>query len=71
MNAWRRAMAAPSFTSWVSVGLMGLLFVGGAVGYPGFASPQVVLNLFIDNAFLLVMAVGMSFVILSLSLIHI
>jgi hypothetical protein len=34
-------------------------------GYDGFLSPQVMLNLLIDNAFLLVIAVGMSFVILS------
>ena len=44
---------------------MALLFAAGAARYTGFASPQVVLNLLIDNAFLLVIAVGMSFVILS------
>ena len=37
----------------------------GMAGYPAFASPQVFLNLLIDNAFLLIVAVGMSFVILS------
>jgi len=46
-----------------------LLFVGmaafGGIRYGGFLSPQVFLNLFIDNAFLLVVAVGMTFVILS------
>jgi simple sugar transport system permease protein len=46
-----------------------LLFVGmaifGGVRYEGFLSPQVFLNLLIDNAFLLVVAVGMTFVILS------
>ena len=42
-----------------------LLFVAGAASYTGFGSTQVVLNLLIDNAFLLVIAVGMSFVILS------
>lgn len=65
MNALRSAMAAPSFTTWVSVVLMVLLFVVGASSYTGFGSTQVVLNLLIDNAFLLVIAVGMSFVILS------
>jgi galactofuranose transport system permease protein len=65
MSAVRRAMAAPSFTSWVSVALMALLFIAGAASYTGFGSTQVVLNLLIDNAFLLVIAVGMSFVILS------
>jgi ribose/xylose/arabinose/galactoside ABC-type transport system permease subunit len=46
-----------------------LLFVGmavfGAIRYDGFLSPQVFLNLLIDNAFLCVVAVGMTFVILS------
>lgn len=66
MTARLRALAgAPAFTTWVSVALMALLFVAGAAGYTGFASAQVVLNLLIDNAFLLVIAVGMSFVILS------
>ncbi len=37
----------------------------GALAYPAFASLQVFLNLVIDNAFLLIVAVGMSFVILS------
>lgn len=59
------AMAAPSFTAWISVVLMLALYGFGAVGYTGFASSQVVYNLLIDNAFLLVIAVGMNFVILS------
>jgi ribose/xylose/arabinose/galactoside ABC-type transport system permease subunit len=46
-----------------------LLFIGlvvfGAVAYDGFLAPQVFLNLIIDNAFLLIVAVGMTFVILS------
>ena len=37
----------------------------GSVAYTGFFSAQVFLNLFIDNAFLIVVAVGMTFVILS------
>ncbi len=61
----KKLFSSPSFTAWVSVALMALLFVAGATGYTGFASPQVGLNLLIDNAFLLVIAVGMSFVILS------
>jgi ribose/xylose/arabinose/galactoside ABC-type transport system permease subunit len=39
--------------------------LGGRLAYPGFLSEQVMFNLLIDNAFLLVIAVGMSFVILS------
>ncbi|RZI71723.1 MAG: sugar ABC transporter permease YjfF [Variovorax sp.] len=42
--------------------LMGTL---GSVLYDGFFSTQVFLNLLIDNAFLIVVAVGMTFVILS------
>jgi len=61
----KKLLASPSFTAWVSVALMALLFIAGAAGYTGFASAQVGLNLLIDNAFLLVIAVGMSFVILS------
>ena len=41
------------------------LFAAGGIRYEGFASPQVVLNLFFDNAFLIVLAVGMTFVILT------
>ena len=45
------------------------LFVGmatlGSVRYTGFFSAQVFLNLLIDNAFLIIVAVGMTFVILS------
>ncbi|GAB2884245.1 galactofuranose ABC transporter, permease protein YjfF [Nocardioides pacificus] len=41
------------------------LFSSGAARYEGFSSPQVVINLFIDNAFLIVLAVGMTFVILT------
>jgi galactofuranose transport system permease protein len=40
-------------------------FGAGAVRYEGFASGQVIANLFIDNAFLIVLAVGMTFVILT------
>jgi ribose/xylose/arabinose/galactoside ABC-type transport system permease subunit len=45
------------------------LFVGmfgaGTIRYEGFSSPQVILNLLVDNAFLIVLAVGMTFVILT------
>src|SRR5699024_1469028 len=42
-----------------------LAFAFGSVRYKGFFSTQVFLNLFVDNAFLIVVAVGMTFVILS------
>ena len=41
------------------------LVVFGAVSYDAFLAPQVFLNLLIDNAFLLIVAVGMTFVILT------
>ncbi|GGP10275.1 sugar ABC transporter permease [Nonomuraea glycinis] len=41
------------------------MFVVGGIRYDGFATGQVVLNVFVDNAFLLVVAVGMTFVILT------
>lgn len=49
----------------VTAGLLVAMFVAGGLRYEGFASGQVVLNVFIDNAFLLVVAVGMTFVILT------
>lgn len=48
-----------------SLTLLVTMFVGGSVRYEGFASGQVVLNVLIDNAFLLVVALGMTFVILT------
>lgn len=42
-----------------------LTFGAGAIRYEDFATGQVVANLFIDNAFLIVVAVGMTFVILT------
>ncbi len=41
------------------------MFIGGGVRYRGFFAGQVVLNLLIDNAHLIVLAVGMTFVILT------
>jgi galactofuranose transport system permease protein len=45
--------------------LLVVMFAAGSVSYDGFFSGQVLLNLLIDNAFLLVVAVGMTFVILT------
>lgn len=42
-----------------------LLYAFGWVRYPAFSKPQVFLNLFIDNAYLIVLATGLSFVIIS------
>ncbi len=48
-----------------TVSLFILLASVGALRYDGFFSAQVFLNLLIDNAFLVIVAVGMTFVILS------
>jgi ribose/xylose/arabinose/galactoside ABC-type transport system permease subunit len=48
-----------------TIGLFLAMFAAGAVMYPGFLSGQVFLNLLIDNTFLIVLAVGMTFVILT------
>ncbi len=45
--------------------LFALLYGFGALSYDAFLSPQVFVNLLIDNGFLLVVAVGMTFVIIS------
>ena len=49
----------------VTCGLFVAMFVAGGIRYEGFATGQIVLNVFVDNAFLLVVAVGMTFVILA------
>jgi ribose/xylose/arabinose/galactoside ABC-type transport system permease subunit len=49
----------------VTAALFVAVFVVGGIRYDGFASGQVVLNIFVDNAFLLVVAVGLTFVILT------
>ncbi|WP_341892954.1 galactofuranose ABC transporter, permease protein YjfF [Variovorax sp. YR752] len=56
---------AQTLPSWVAVALFAAMFAGGSFAYTGFFSGQVFLNLLIDNAFLLVVAIGMTFVILS------
>jgi galactofuranose transport system permease protein len=48
-----------------SFALLVLMFVIGAIRYPTFGSGQVILNIFVDNSFLLPLAVGMTFVILT------
>src|SRR5690606_21063946 len=49
----------------VTVSLFVAMSVAGGVLYDGFLRPQVFLNLLIDNSFLLIVAVGMTFVILT------
>ncbi|HLT10245.1 MAG TPA: galactofuranose ABC transporter, permease protein YjfF [Micromonosporaceae bacterium] len=48
-----------------TAGVLTTLYLLGRANYPRFGRPQVVLNIFIDNSFLFVVAVGMTFVILT------
>ncbi|MCC9197601.1 sugar ABC transporter permease YjfF [Arthrobacter sp. zg-Y820] len=57
-----KAKYAPTLAT---IGLFLAMFAAGALMYPGFLSGQVFLNLLIDNTFLIVLAVGMTFVILT------
>jgi galactofuranose transport system permease protein len=50
---------------YATLALLALMYGSGVVQYEAFSDPQVVLNVFIDNGFLLVVAVGMTFVILT------
>jgi ribose/xylose/arabinose/galactoside ABC-type transport system permease subunit len=66
--ALRRRLSTPSprvLPVLATFTLFVLLFAAGSIRYDRFASGQVVLNLFVDNAFLIVLAVGMTFVILT------
>lgn len=49
----------------ITVTLFALLYGFGAVNYEVFLSPQIFINLLIDNGFLVVVAIGMTFVIIS------
>ncbi len=49
----------------VTLGLFVLMFGVGSISFSGFLAPQNFLNLFIDNSYLLILGVGMTFVIIS------
>jgi galactofuranose transport system permease protein len=49
----------------ITICLFVALVAAGSILYPHFLAPQVFLNLLIDNAFLCIVAVGMTFVILT------
>ena len=76
MNAPTRSKAqTPARTRWrldpklvplsATISLFVAMAIFGGVSYTGFFSAQVFLNLLIDNAFLVIVAVGMTFVIVS------
>lgn len=60
----RPRLDAQTLPTALAAGLFSLMFLAGSLAYDGFFSGQVFLNLFIDNAFLIVVAVGLTFVIL-------
>ncbi|MEI5676393.1 MULTISPECIES: galactofuranose ABC transporter, permease protein YjfF [Nocardioides] len=68
-STWDRVKGYTPPTRFLPVIATLALFVGlfgaGGVRYDGLADPQVLLSLLIDNAFLIVLAVGMTFVILT------
>lgn len=61
----KNVTSAPWFTSAATVVLLLAMLLAGGQAYDGLLSLQVMLNLLIDNAFLLVLAIGMGVVILS------
>ncbi|GAB3632883.1 sugar ABC transporter permease YjfF [Microbacterium shaanxiense] len=62
----RSAFTSPKYGPvLVTAILFVVVFVAGGIRYPGFFAGQVILNLFVDNAYLIVLAVGMTFVILT------
>ncbi|MEV0970723.1 galactofuranose ABC transporter, permease protein YjfF [Microtetraspora glauca] len=63
--AGRRTLPRKYIPVLVTAALFMAMFVAGGIRYDGFATGQIILNVFIDNAFLLVVAVGMTFVILT------
>ena len=50
---------------WITASLLLVMFLIGSMQFDGFASVRVVTNLFRDNAFLLITALGMTLVIIS------
>lgn len=58
-------IASPSFSFYVTAILFVILFGIGSYSFEGFFSPQVFLNLFIDNAPLIIITVGVTFTIIS------
>jgi galactofuranose transport system permease protein len=61
-SRFSRSRNLPMF---VTLGLFIVMFALGSIAFTGFFAVQNFLNLFIDNAYLLILAVGMTFVIIS------
>jgi simple sugar transport system permease protein len=65
VDIWPRIFDPRTLPIAVTILLFCALFGFGSVMYTGFFSLQVLLDLLIDNAFLLIVAIGMTFVIIS------
>ena len=65
MNLAKLRPSPQTIPVFASVGVLILLYLGGCVAFENFGSLRVLINLFGDNAFLGVAAVGVTFVILS------
>jgi len=61
----RRLLDSRNLSILATLGLFVVMFGAGSTAFTGFFSFQNFLNLFIDNAYLLIIAVGMTFVIIS------
>jgi len=61
----RRLLESRNLSILATLALFLLMFGAGSTAFSGFFSVQNFLNLFIDNAYLLIIAVGMTFVIIS------
>src|SRR5208283_6218184 len=61
----RFAIDPRNLPSFVTLALFVLMFGLGSVSFKGFFSLQNFLNLFIDNSYLIIIAVGMTLVIIS------
>jgi simple sugar transport system permease protein len=65
LEAWAHIVDPRTLPIAVTILLFCALFGFGSVMYTGFFSWQVLLDLLVDNAFLLIVAIGMTFVIVS------
>ena len=61
----KKGILSKNFQLFVTIVLFLVLFLAGSLRYRGFFSAQVFLNLFIDNAYLIIIAVGLTFVLIS------
>ena len=61
----RSLINATNIPTLATIVLFVIMFAAGSIAFPGFLSVQNFLNLFIDNAYLLILGVGMTFVIIS------